>query len=1014
MKNPFAKSFTSSIPKINSHYASIVCALALTFAFAAAGVEALLQPTNSPSSAPPTSAPETSSAQVVERGPNYNLWTKVTLTNDNGFGVVERITNSFRELASGLNHLDSNGMWVASVPVIHIQQSGGAIADGAPHTVYLPGDLYSEAFELKMANGQVLKTRPVGLSLSDGRKNIFINELKPSFQGQIQPDGLTAIYKDVCAGPGPLLDIQVRYRKGAWEDDLVIREQLGDPAQYDPEFTDTRGLRLQWWTEILSGPEPKIQAIEQKGALMDTVWDFGPMRMVRSKGFLIGDEKNESSFLVSKYYVVQDNRRFIVEEVKLDRISAKLNKLPARVAVLPSRKPSRKIAKGPGVPPPRPLRKSSRQLELARASVAAPGILIDYTLVSTTTNFVAGPADTWYVSDYFYLSGNTTLYGGATFKFAPYSGIYLEGTVDCFTGPFKPITFTAVDDDKVGESVDGSTGNPSGWYGTMLDVSGITNELRYLNFRYAGVGIQSFEPIGPLTFSHVQFIKCAIPFQFLYGNTVTIQNALLATNDTAFTVSEGVNVNASHLTIDKCSSQLVNDIDVQDSVLNLTNTILTGITDFGNLSTFNTDHVLTNASPSSIFQKVSGGSYYLANNSAIDGATNISAGLRADFAHMTVYPPLIYSNIAFNVDTVFNPVINRDGGLIPAIGYHYPAVDFLFIRCRANAALTFSPGTASAWDENSVLGVGGPTNGISLADAQTCTFTGRADAPAFWASLDTFQEKGQAPSQPGIGSTAWPNASSAPTVLATFAHFCVMGARYHFYQSKWLNMALGHCELNGGLVVFPYRGLTATNCLFCATVLRGNTTDSSSVFSLENSTVWHGEAGVNRTSAGTNSLASLRGCVFDLTWFYTGQGAPGATYCDYNAHSPFWVATNSNDQILSNFNWQTSALGNFYLPSDSPLVDAGAVAASTVGLYHFTTQTNQSKETTSQVDLGYHYVAVDGSGIPLDSDTDGIPDFLEDINGNGVVDSGETDWQIAFDLGLKVKITRPTSNSIIP
>jgi hypothetical protein len=47
------------------------------------------------------------------------------------------------------------------------------------------------------------------------------------------------------------------------------------------------------------------------------------------------------------------------------------------------------------------------------------------------------------------------------------------------------------------------------------------------------------------------------------------------------------------------------------------------------------------------------------------------------------------------------------------------------------------------------------------------------------------------------------------------------------------------------------------------------------------------------------------------------------------------------------------------------------------------------------VSVGYHYVATDASGAPLDYDGDGWPDYFEDQNGNGSVDSGETDWQVS-------------------
>ena len=112
---------------------------------------------------------------------------------------------------------------------------------------------------------------------------------------------------------------------------------------------------------------------------------------------------------------------------------------------------------------------------------------------------------------------------------------------------------------------------------------------------------------------------------------------------------------------------------------------------------------------------------------------------------------------------------------------------------------------------------------------------------------------------------------------------------------------------------------------------------------------------------------------------------------DSGAAQPPTEGTNTV-AVTNGFNWQSSWFGNFYQATNSLLVDKGNRTANQVGLYHFTTRTNQMKETNSVVDIGYHYVATDTNGIPLDSNGDGIPDYLEDANGNGLVDNGETNW----------------------
>jgi len=85
-----------------------------------------------------------------------------------------------------------------------------------------------------------------------------------------------------------------------------------------------------------------------------------------------------------------------------------------------------------------------------------------------------------------------------------------------------------------------------------------------------------------------------------------------------------------------------------------------------------------------------------------------------------------------------------------------------------------------------------------------------------------------------------------------------------------------------------------------------------------------------------------------------------------------------------------------------------------LGLYHYTTRLDQMKEgndtAKANANIGLHYIAAtnlqplgateqSGGGStfnyqPIDTDGDGIPDYVEDANGNGVWDQGtETDWR---------------------
>ncbi|HRZ58551.1 MAG TPA: hypothetical protein P5525_24185, partial [Candidatus Paceibacterota bacterium] len=128
------------------------------------------------------------------------------------------------------------------------------------------------------------------------------------------------------------------------------------------------------------------------------------------------------------------------------------------------------------------------------------------------------------------------------------------------------------------------------------------------------------------------------------------------------------------------------------------------------------------------------------------------------------------------------------------------------------------------------------------------------------------------------------------------------------------------------------------------------------------------------------------------------------------------LGSSSANKVLSAFPYASGPLGDFYHATTS-LVNAGSRPARDAGLWHHTVQTNQTKEADTTVDIGFHYLVLGpggDAGLPQDTDADGVADYLEDTNGNGRVDSGETDWRDARDLGLGVRITRPRRSSPVP
>ena len=209
--------------------------------------------------------------------------------------------------------------------------------------------------------------------------------------------------------------------------------------------------------------------------------------------------------------------------------------------------------------------------------------------------------------------------------------------------------------------------------------------------------------------------------------------------------------------------------------------------------------------------------------------------------------------------------------------------------------------------------------------------------------------------------------------------------------------------------------MSVTNCLFQrANFTVSDAESGNSAQTFYNNLFYGGVLAVTHDNTGTYTFR-------DNLFIQTTNTLTGSiNYCSNNAYvtTNFGLLSPTNGDVFltSAPVWQTGALGSYYYPSNlTQLLYTGSQLASAAGLYHYTVLTNaNSIDGTNMVSIGFHYVGVNSSGLPIDTNGDGIPDYLEDVNGNGVVDSGEIDWLVSGDLGLTVIITQPANNTTIP
>jgi hypothetical protein len=983
--------------------------------------------------------------QIVQQDGNSRVWQREIYEQEPNGQIIAR-PHQFTELATGLNYKDpSTGQWQPSKEEIDIQPDGTLAATQGQHQVYFPGNIYGGEIELIQPNGVQLHSCPVGLSYDDGSNTMLIAVLTNSV-GQLVGSN-QVIYTNAFVGLDA--DLLYTYTKAGLEQDVVIRAQPPTPASLglDPDTT-----RLQVLTEFLNPPQPAETTStlpEQAGlALTDDTLDFGTMQMIPGKAFMLGDDS--PSARVGKSWVTLQGRQFLVEAVPVDALAEQLDALPAPSAQTVSTAKTRVISRNLMLPPQHLAKAGIQPLKLARTGISRkPGVVLDYlTVNSSLTNYTFQGDTTYYISGTTYSYGTNTFEGGAVLKYATNSSIFIDngGGVDpeiIWKGStYRPVIFTAKDDNSVGDEISGSTGSPSGYYANpALECWYLVNapNLSGFRFAYAKEALSLYSGNGTYYIENGQFVNCACGFNSTF-EPANLENVLFENVQTDLFNMEYSTINVQNSTFTSSSYLTTVSFAYQTfvptftnclfvDISNLTNNISGSDLTYGVSGSYNGFYYCPNFGSSTVtspfypFQTVGGGECYLTNGCDFHnaGTTNIDPVLLTNLATKTTYPPIAYSNVTFSSATTFSPQAQRDNTGTPDLGYHYDPLDYAFGGCTASSNLTFTAGTGVGWFRTT-SGWDHAGQAIQMSGNITVAFNGTATSPVYWTRLNTVQENDQT-SGYGHGSIENWAGPDVPVVSGYFLHCTAMaGEQFNGYFADdygSIQAEMVHSEFWSGALGNYGDSMSYSNCLMWRVPLGLWNGSAGNTLSLCNCTFIGGGFSIERISGGSDTVSAFN-CSFAGTSIstsdYYGSNPTYSAY-NYNAYTnstdPFSIG-GANDVKGTSFIWESSWFGNYYLPTNSPLINVGSTTANLLGLYHFTTQTNQTIEGNSTVDIGYHYVATDTNGIPLDTNGDGIPDYIEDANGNGLVDSGEIGWNLTNDLGLQVIISQPRNGSTVP
>ncbi|MCD6340082.1 MAG: hypothetical protein J7M29_11980 [Verrucomicrobia bacterium] len=956
------------------------------------------------------------------------MWEK----KDSGGGAVVW-TNRYVELAEGLNRWDElRQQWVPARPCFEETSQGYFLARQTQVQAILPPDLTQEPVDVLGPDGARWMARPLGVGVADLRRGEarVLGELRPA--RPVQAASNVVVYPDCFEGWKA--DVVYEIRRGGLEQYVVLREGLPplEALGMDPEQA-----RVQVYNEVIQRPEAiqarrRILKAAPASLRQARVWDpdledaelvLGPatrIGMGQAFGMGKGGVERTEAAPVGKQWEQIGGMELLIESMDYPDLEAAWKRLPP---LSPSRwgraEPRDRLRRPPPsgggkkewaqVSFPERMQRLSRKTAAWRPPEggcsywreAAPAIAMDYEISSSVTDFTFQSDTTYYVSGTTRLYGTTRWEGGAVVKFAPDPEsliLYAKGPQRWETDAYRPVIFTARDDDTVGARISESTGIPSGYYAWAayyIQMPGEAVQVRNAQVRYAKFALATYNSYED-SFWHVQAADCGGAF---YANApatrpVRVENALCVGLSNYVFRSYHADWQGEHLTAEGASDLFQN---AAYSSLTLRNSLLVGIENLGSYSDGGGNFVFSDGG--GIWEPAVSGGYYLPAGSQLrdQGVQTIDADLWAELQQRTTAGPELLGGALTN-RWVLNPRGLGDAGR-PDVGYHYPIVDYAVSNLVLQADLTLTNGVA--------VGFAGQY-GLWLQDGGGVQSAGAPQGPNRIVNAPAVSELPQS-GKPSTFITIY-GTSEPVSVRMRFTEATLWGAYFLYNYGLPVDLELRDCVVcNGSAWLYLNSGRNMSVKLINNVLERGSWWFSHAEgdgleLEIGNNLFRGGYLTFDYAVGSSNPIWTAQDNLFDETQImpFSSGWEPYLT-CSHNGftagtENPLGGGNNQTDLVPD---FVPGPLGPYYYPAGGDagslanLIGAGSRPAPQAGLYHYTVREDLVPEGTGTVSIGFHYVATDAAGVPLDADADGLPDYQEDRNGNGQYDpdQGETDWQ---------------------